>query len=377
MKTAFLFKSKPNLCDLTIDEKNGIYYTTVTSDLTFLDNVVVKGPDYDIRLFVKQKVDKPNKFVGIPTLWILFLSSQFRMENESYEKVWNLTSELCTKLYPYIKMGIELKHIEAWIYPNIPTKWNIEKTQLSFDSSPKGVRIYWADPSIKLYEENGEMKGNYTTKNITADFVTAIGSENLLAQIHTTHITIPNQNIQIGKKDFHIENDVINIIEEKGFDYLENEHELKVLKLYTSAITNKNLFASFLLYYQILEYIEKKITKPNKLKSTSIKKLKEFIENDIELKQKKSRLMGAIGNIKEETSFEMLNKGLFELVGNENIEKLGLTEDLFKNWRHSRGNLSHAEKEPKITENSLIKRYASLKQFCNNLIDVILKKYGF
>lgn len=155
----------------------------------------------------------------------------------SYEKVWNLTSELCAKLYPYIKMGIELKHIEAWVYPNIPVKWDIEKT--------------------------------------------------------------------------------------------------------------------------------------------SIKKLKEFIESDIELKQKKSRLMGVIGNIKEETSFEMLNKGLITLVGNENLEKLGLTEDLFKNWRHSRGDLSHAEKESKITENSLIKRYASLKQFCNNLIDVILEKNGF
>ena len=295
----------------------------------------------------------------------------------SYEKVWNLTSELCAKLYPYIKMGIELKHIEAWVYPNIPVKWDIEKTQLSFDNNPKGVGIYWADPSIELYEEDGEMKGNYTIKNISADFVTAIGSENLLAQIHSTHITIPNQNIQIGKKDFHIANDVINIMAEKGFDYLENEHELKVLKLYTSAITNKNLFASFLIYFQILEYIEKKITKPTELKKTSIKKLKEFIESDIELKQKNSRLMGVIGNIKEETSFEMLNKGLITLVGNENLEKLGLTEDLFKNWRHSRGDLSHAEKESKITENSLIKRYASLKQFCNNLIDVILEKNGF
>lgn len=362
---------------MTVDEKNGIYYNTVTSDLTFLDNVVIKGPDYDFRFFVKQKVDKPNKYVGVPTLWILFLSSQFRMENESYEKVWNLTSELCAKLYPYIKMGIELKHIEAWVYPNIPDKWNIEHTQLAFGSSPKGVGIYWADPSVELYEEDGEMKGNYNTTNITADIVTAIGSENLLAQIHTTHIVIPNQNIQIGKKDFHIENDVVNIIAEKGFDYLENEHELKVLKLFTSAITNKNLFASFLLYYQILEYIEKKITRPTGLKKSSVKRLKEFIESDIDLKQKKARLMGIIGNIKEETSFEMLNKGLITLIGNENLQKLELTEDLFKNWRHSRGDLSHAEKEPKITENSLIKRYASLKQFCNNLIDVILEKNGF
>lgn len=374
MKTGFLFKAKPNLSDVTIEEKQGIYFTTVTSDLRFLDNIVISAPDYDLRLFVKQQVN--GQFVGEPILWILLLTEHCVMDNVSYEKAWNITSEFCSKLFPYIKMGIVLNHEQAWVYPNIPLKWDISQTLLDF-KSVQGVGLFWDDPDGELYEEDGETKKRIVIKSIKADLVTVINSEKILQQSHTIHITIPSTNIQANKKDFHLEKDILDKIQAEGFDYLSNNHEIQLLRLYSSAICLKDFFASFLLFYQIIEYIEKKIVQPTKLSREIKNKLKKFISSDEELNNQKERLMGAIGNIKQETSYEMLEKGLIYLINESGFSELELSDDVFKGWRHTRGDLSHAEKQVQITQSTFFVNYSSIRKFCTSLVHTLLRQKGF
>lgn len=374
MKTGFLFKSEPNITDVTVDKHQGFYFTTVTSDLRFLNNIVIDAPDYSLRLYVQQEIK--GQFVGKPKLWVLLLTEHCGMNNKSYEKAWNIASDFCCTLFPYIKMGIELTHQKAWVYPNILDEWDIKRVYLDF-GSVQGVGLYWDDPEGELYEEDGEIKRRGLIKNINADFVTAIGSEKILHQAHTTHLTIPSTNIQANKKNFHIENDILDVIQSGGFEYLSTDSEVHLLRLYTSAICSKNFFASFLLFYQMLEYLEKRLVEPTKLNNEILSKLKSFIKADEDLKVKSSRLMGAISNVKEETSFEMIEKGIKTLIGEEGFSELGMTNQSFKKWRHTRGDLSHVDKQVQMTCNTFIENYSSIRDACTMFINILLKQKGF
>ena len=374
MKTAFLFKSTPQLTDITIQNPIGLYFTTVTSDLRFLDNVIINAPDYDLRLYIKQEVK--GQFVGVPSLWILLLSEHCKMDNDSYEKAWNIVSEFCSKLFPYIKMGVKITHQKAWVYPNIPSNWNIERTLLNFESS-QGVGVYWDDPNGELYEENGETKRRVTVNNIKADLLTIISSENILQQSHAIHTTIPSTKIEANKKNFHLKKDIISKIQSGGFDFLDNQIEIQLLRLYSSAISSQDFFASFLLFYQIIELIEKKVISPTKIDKALKDKIKKFITSDTDLITHKDRLMGAFGNIKEETSFQMVEKGLESILGKNGFEELDFMDDTFKCWRHTRGDLAHVEKQVAFAQSTFFENYLSIRQFCTNIIHILLRQKGF
>jgi len=358
MKTVYLIKTEPKLVQFDCDPKLGLTFTTSFVDITFLDNVVIND---GIRLAVKQTID--DKGAGKPVLWFLVMTNK-SMNNENFQKAWSYATEVGAVLQKFVQMGISFQYQNAWAYPNVPDEWPLLETEIHFKENGALQGICRNDPSRPTYEENGETLREVTIKEVKADFFTAIGGENLLHQSHHTHITVPGTNINVKADAFDREKNVLDQIAAEGL-HVESQDHLYLLTLYNKAISEKDIFLSFTLLYQMIE-VAISVSEDDPLTEDQKASVVKYLKADEALAPVEERIKTALNMVSLKTSFERLEEGIGSLFG-EGTE-LGILKKDFGAWRRLRGKLVHPREISSITEKDFVETYSKLRNFWDRVL---------
>jgi hypothetical protein len=358
MKTAFLIKSMPRSINFHCDDLRGIAFTTSYLDVTYLDNIVVNG---HLKIFTVQK--RHENGVGKPVIWFLIFTEN-ALSNESFEQAWKYANAFGSELCKYTQLGQSFSYRDCWAFPGVPNEWDISQTMVQFNVNGGFDGIYWDDPTQPIYYENGKPLKHLTMKTINADIVTVIGSQNHLSQSHFTHFTIPGMNTNIDVSPFGQKSNVIDDITKYGF-HIKSESLNNIIQLYNRAITQEDMFVSYTILFQMIESIIRWKT-PTKINKRNLKKIRQFLNDDADLKHFEARIVNSIGVINIETSDELLKIGISEMLEKGVPENLDFSD--FAKWRKLRGSLTHPKEAASISQNDFFETYQSLRKFCSELI---------
>lgn len=357
MKTAYIIKSPARYVSFDCQPNTGLTFITSTMDITYLNNVLING---DLKLFIQQDIHEHG--VGIPNVWFLIFSNA-PMNNVDLEKAWKYAVETGALLNRYTQLGQSFSYEHIWAFPNVPDEWLIEQTLVQFKGKDGIQGIYWDDPRKPTYVEDGELLRESTIHAVNADLVAVIQSDERLTQSHFVHISLPG-NSNIDTKGFDQRKNVLEEIKAKGFQ-IDSVTVLYLLTLFNRAISSQDIFQSNITLFQMVEVIIG-ITSGTKIANAAKSRLKTFLESDLELSKFSDRLINATGNIPLETSKELLEKGIEQLVGSKNAKNLNLSD--FSKWRQIRGALTHPKEAKALTETDFVATYKSLRSFCTAVV---------
>lgn len=357
MRTAYLIKSEAYSINFDCQEKIGLTFVTSVQDIRFLHNVVL---DKKLKILVQQ--DDYGHGIGKPTLWFLVYSDA-PVNTTSLETEWKFTTQFGALLNKYTQLGQSFSYKNIWTFPNIPNEWILNDTYIQFNEKGGCDGIYWDDVTKPTYQENGNTLRQGTLKQVKADLVLVLGSDNMKTQAHFAHITLPGKN-NIDTSGFYLKKDIGDKMAAERFEFNSKE-EIYLLQLYNRAITTEDIFISTLLLYQMIEVVIQ-VSNSKKIDDNGINKLKDFVNGTEELKEYSDRILNSIYNITTETSKELLLKGLIELIGEEKSNTIDISD--FKNWRILRGSLTHPLEARELTEEQFVKVYKTLRKFCSILV---------
>ena len=363
MRTIYLVKSPSNNISFGSNSDLGLHFIESSVDIGFIDNVVFNG-----RLKILVKQHSTDQYIGMATLWFILFDDK-PMSNQSLEDAFAYIKNVGNQLFKVTKLGQGFSYKNIYAIPNVDDSWNIENTYISYAENGGFKEIYCLDLTDPIGQEGEDTIYRAHGKTVKADLIVVVGGgEQQKTQAQYVHLTMPSQNIKIDASGLSVSGDLGPFQHFHGVDVYRGTKGL-IYELYNAAITNPNIFTSYLLLYQIVEIVIAEGTA-----STLDPKVVSDVVNAV--RQTKLlgeeyifRLQGLLNGIKKENSSELLCSGICNILEGAVVENLDHSS--FPSWRKFRGKITHPLQTQELTDVEFTIQYKSLRAFVDKFVVVL------